>query len=124
MTTHRFLAQLLVIGMVAGVVACRQEPRPLTEDDRTMPGATEPGRDEGATRVGAMIEATDVRMALAMDSDIEAGDIDVDVDHTTKVITLTGFVPTDEQRTRAENVAQRRADDYRIDNRLEVRATP
>jgi osmotically-inducible protein OsmY len=122
MKLSRYLSQLLVVGAVAGVVACRDEPRPIDQDRSTGPGMTEAGRNDGATRVGAAIEATDVRMALTMEGDLDASDIDVDVDHTTRVVSLTGFVPTAEQRTRAEEIARSRAEDYRIDNQLEVRA--
>lgn len=145
MTISRCLSQMLVIGAVAGVVACRDEPQPMTDLDNDRPGVADSARDAGdraadaardagesaadaardaGDRVGAAIEATDVRLALSMDSDIDADDLDVDVDHTARVVTLKGFVPTADQRTRAEQVARDRADGYRVDNQLEVRATP
>lgn len=123
MTLYRYLSQLVVVGAVAGVVACSEEPRTLDDDRSTAPDVSDAARDAGA-RAGAAIEATDVRMALSMDSEIEAGDIDVDVDHTARVVSLKGWVPTAAQRTRAEEIARDHAEDYRVDNQLEVRATP
>ena len=133
---YRILRQCVFVGALAGVGACgtdnaapARDGDPTSPRDRAEPGTTgtagerpaEPARDAG-NRVGAAAEMADVKLALATAEGIDARDINVDTDHSTKTVTLKGFVPTTDQRIRAEVVAQREATGYRINNQLVVRA--
>jgi osmotically-inducible protein OsmY len=75
---------------------------------------------QGGRAADAAVETMDVKTALMADTRVDAGDIDVDTDHTTKTVTLKGRVPTAGQRTIAEEVARAKAVGYQVRNELTV----
>lgn len=74
----------------------------------------------GGRAADAAVETMDVKMALSADSRVDASDINVDSDHTTKTVTLKGHVPTAEQKAVAEQIAVAKAVGYRVRNELTV----
>lgn len=74
----------------------------------------------GGRAADAAVETFDVKAALMADSRVDAGDINVDSDHTTKTVTLKGRVPTAQQKTVAEQIAVEKAVGYRVRNELMV----
>lgn len=82
--------------------------------------ATATAGREAASATGAAIETMDVKVALSADSRVDASDINVDTDHTTKTVTLKGKVPTAAQKTIAEDIATAKAVGYRVRNELTV----
>jgi len=74
----------------------------------------------GGRAADAAVETLDVKTALVADSRIDAGDINVDTNHESKTVTLTGKVPTAAQRTFAEEVAVKKAIGYRVQNQLTI----
>lgn len=118
------LRAFMVVGALAGAVACGQEaPPPTVVDDDRGPADTmgEAAREAGST-AGAAMETADVKTALTMDETVDASDINVDTNADTRVVVLRGSVPTSEQRDRAAAIAAREAPEYRVDNQLTVRA--
>ena len=144
---HRMLQHFVIVGALAGVVACGRSDTPASERDaparpgnapadapRTPATTAEPGtrgtagtaageaaRDTG-NRAGSAAETADVKLSLSTAEGIDASGINVDTNHETKTVTLKGTVPTTDQRVRAEVVAQREATGYRVNNQLVVRA--
>jgi osmotically-inducible protein OsmY len=137
------IGQLLMVGSLVGVVACSDEPdrapvdveveRPDVRDD--MNDAAEQAEDSmeragdsaanaieqaGDAAKGA-VETADIKAALAADDLVEANDVNVDTNGETKVVTLKGTVPSTAARARAEAIAKREAEGYRIDNQIVVR---
>jgi osmotically-inducible protein OsmY len=132
-----------MVGSLVGVVACSDEPdrapvdveveRPDVRDD--MNDAAERAEDSmeragdsaanaieqaGDAAKGA-VETADIKAALAADDLVEANDVNVDTNGETKVVTLKGTVPSTAARARAEAIAKREAEGYRIDNQIVVR---
>jgi osmotically-inducible protein OsmY len=62
----------------------------------------------------------DVKAALIADGRVDAANINVDTIASTKTVVLKGSVPTDQQRTVAEQIARDQAKGYRITNNLTV----
>lgn len=87
--------------------------------ERAGEAAATAGR-EAAAATGAAFETADVKLALTTDPRVDASDINVDTDHTTKTLTLKGHVPTSAQKSIAEDIAKVKAPGYRIDNDLTV----
>ncbi len=75
---------------------------------------------EGGRAADAAVETMDVKTALMADTRVDAGDINVDTDHTSKTVTLKGRVPTAEQKAIAEQVAKDKAAGYQVRNELMV----
>ena len=75
---------------------------------------------EGGKAADAAVETMDVKMALTADSRVDASNINVDSDHVTKTVTLNGRVPTEAQKTLAEDIAKAKATGYAVRNRLTV----
>ena len=133
-----------IVGAVAIAVACaacsdRAEERTEAAARDAGKVAAEAARDTGraaesaAKTAGdavanagraadAAVETMDVKAALMADSRVEAGDINVDTDHQTKIVTLKGRVPTATQKTIAEQIATEKAVGYRVKNDLVVSA--
>lgn len=76
--------------------------------------------DVGQTVSGGA-KTTDVKTALLADSLVAGTAIDVDTNEETKTVTLTGEVPSDAVRMRAEQVAKDNATGYTVVNNLTVR---
>lgn len=82
--------------------------------------ATTDAVKNGGRAADAAVETMDVKMALAADARVDASDINVDTDHTTKTVTLRGRVPTEAQKTTAGQIATAKAVGYRVNNVLMV----
>ncbi|HUR20297.1 MAG TPA: BON domain-containing protein [Vicinamibacterales bacterium] len=68
----------------------------------------------------AAVQTMDVKTALMADKRVDASDINVDTDHTTKTVTLKGHVPTADQKKWAEEIAVAKGNSYRVRNELTV----
>lgn len=77
--------------------------------------------EEIAEKAGAAWHTVDVKAALMADASVDATRIDVDTDSHTKTLTLSGYVPTEAERTRAENIARAKAEGYTVVNNIQVR---
>lgn len=75
----------------------------------------------GGRAADAAFETADVKGALIADSRLSANGINVDTDHTAKLIILRGQVPTAEQKMIAGEIAAKRAVGYQVQNDLAVR---
>jgi len=140
----RVLGHVVLMGSLVGAVACDREPeRPaeveMHEEAGEARDAAERAGDRAenaADRAGHSIEnaaeatgdaalaakeTADIKMALAADDVVEANDINVDTNGSTKTVTLTGEVATAAQKDRAESIAKREAEGYRVENQLRVR---
>ena len=70
--------------------------------------------------IGAAKQTFDVKAALTADTTIDASHIDVDTNHDTHTVTLSGYVPSADHRARAESIARDKAEGYKIVNSLTV----
>jgi len=70
--------------------------------------------------VRGAIETLDVKSAIIADKTVDSGAIDVDTFQDKKVVVLRGSVPTDAQKTKAEQIARDNAKGYTVENRLAV----
>jgi len=78
------------------------------------------GVERASERLGAVAETVDVKAALMADPSVNASRIDVDADERTRVLTLSGTVPTLAERDMAALIAAGHAPGYRVENRLTV----
>ena len=116
------LPTLLLAGAVAiGAAACERDTSAREKANDASDSAREAAKGAGSAVAGAT-ETVDVKAALMRDNGVDASDVNVDTDGTRKVVVLKGSVPTDAQRTRAAQIAEREAAGYRVDNQLVVRA--
>jgi hypothetical protein len=116
------LPTLVLAGALAlGAAACERDTAAREPARDAGDAAREAAREAGASVAGAA-ETVDVKAALMRDDGVDASEINVDTDGTRKVVVLKGSVPTDGQRTRAAQIAEREAAGYRVDNQLVVRA--
>lgn len=74
----------------------------------------------GGRAADAAVETLDVKAALSADSRVDASNINVDSNHVSKTVTLNGRVPTDAQKTLAEDIAKAKATGYTVRNMLTV----
>ncbi len=135
----RMIGNLAMVVALAVAVACSQDTdRPAVDVDVDDPRAADTAGAAGdAERAGdrvagavehagdsaaGAVQTADIKAALAADDLVEANDVNVDTNGTTKVVTLKGTVRTAAQRERAEAIASREAEGYRIVNQLEVRS--
>ncbi len=79
---------------------------------------------EAGGRLDAAGETFSVKTALMADKMVDASDINVDTIAETRTIVLRGTVPTAEQKKRAEEIAMRDSDGFKVDNQLTVKARP
>lgn len=125
-------ARVVVLLAVVTTAACgdRDGAAMRPDADRTAPAATPPSSGlgeavaNGGRAADAAVETLDVKMALVADDRIETDDLNVDTDHTTKTVRLRGSVPTEAQKSIAEQVAQQKAPGYRVSNELAVGRSP
>jgi osmotically-inducible protein OsmY len=102
----------------AGENAADRTADATRDASRTVGGAL-----ENAGRAGdAAMETLDVKTALMADTRVDASGINVDTDHTRKVVVLRGTVPTAAQKTLAGEIATAKAVGYRVENNLQVRS--
>lgn len=147
---NAFILSVVAAFAITGTAACQNTARGLkqdaqqaeeqTRDDRAVAKekAQELGQDAAkaadragrtasqvgeqlAERAGAAWETVDVKGALMADASVDATRIDVDTDAKTKTVTLSGYVPTDAERTRAESIAKAKAEGYTVVNNIQVR---
>ena len=78
------------------------------------------GAHEVAPTLDAAKQTLDVKAALMADQTVDASNIDVDTDETTKTVHLKGSVPTAAQKAEAERIAKSKAAGYTIHNMLTV----
>lgn len=138
--SKRMIGHLVMVVALVGAVACSQDnDRPAVDVDvnesRAEDAAEATGdaveragdRVAGAVenagdRAAGAVQTADIKAALASDDLVDADDVDVDTNGTTKVVTLKGTVRSAAQRERAEAIAKREAEGYRVVNQLEVRS--
>ena len=75
-------------------------------------------------KVAAGAETVDVKAALIADGRVDASNINVDTNATTKTVVLKGTVPTADQKAMAETIAKEQAKGYTISNTLTVAPKP
>ena len=143
--SKQMIGCVVMVGALVGTAACSQEPeRPATVDvDVNEPRARDEAEDaadaagnaaeragdrvagaveSAGDRTAGAVQTADIKVALAADDLVDADDVNVDTNGETKVVTLKGTVRTAAQRERAEAIAKREAEGYRIDNQLVVRS--
>jgi len=125
------LRHVVVATALVGVIACTREPDRTPDMDRTadqVGDGIERAGDRAGNAIGragdavqGAVESADIKAALVADESVDANAVDVDTIGDTKVVTLTGTVRTARERDRAESIATREAQGYRVDNQLIVR---
>lgn len=88
--------------------------------DRAAQETKDATRSVGAT-LDAAAQTMQIKTALIDADNLDANDIDVDTNGTTKTVTLKGHVPTAAQKAAAERIAKEKAPDYRVVNNIAVR---
>lgn len=88
--------------------------------DRVAQGTKDATRSVGAT-LDAAAQTMQIKTALIDADNLDAGDIDVDTNASTKTVTLRGRVATASQKAAAERIAKQKAPDYRVVNSLVVK---
>jgi osmotically-inducible protein OsmY len=83
--------------------------------------ATGDAASSAGRTLSAAAKTAEIKTALLAAKDIDSGGIDVDTNGDTHVVLLKGHVPTAAQKTRAGEIAAKKAEDYKIDNQLVVR---
>ena len=146
---NAFILSIIAVAAITVTTACENTARGLkqdaaeaeveTRDERAQAGAAarelaseaaKAGRvvgalaadagEELAEKAGAMAENVDVKAALMADASVDASRIDVDVNSWKKTVTLSGYVPTDDERARAEAIAKAKAAGYNVVNNIPV----
>jgi osmotically-inducible protein OsmY len=74
--------------------------------------------EEVAERASAVKQNVDVKAALMADASVDASRIDVDVNASTRTITLNGYVATASERTKAEAITRAKAEGYKVVNNI------
>ena len=105
--------------------AARQEAREAGQSmeragDRVAQETKDATRSVGAT-LDAAAQTMQIKTALIDADNLDANDIDVDTNGSTKTVTLKGHVPTAAQKAAAERIAKEKAPDYTVSNMIEVR---
>ena len=88
--------------------------------DRVAQESKEATRSVGAT-LDAAAQTMQIKTALIDADNLDANNIDVDTNGSTKTVTLKGHVPTASQKAAAERIAKEKAPDYRVVNNITVR---
>jgi predicted small secreted protein len=88
--------------------------------DRAAQETKDATRSVGAT-LDAAAQTMQIKTALIDADNLDANDIDVDTNASTKTVTLKGHVPTAAQKAAAERIAKEKAPDYTVSNMIEVR---
>jgi osmotically-inducible protein OsmY len=104
-----FAHTLVAVALAGCAAACAQTAQGVVTDAK---------QNTSAVRGG--LETLDVKTAIIADKTIDAGAIDVDTFQDKKVVVLRGSVPTEAQKTKAEQIARDHAKGYTIENRLAV----
>jgi osmotically-inducible protein OsmY len=88
--------------------------------DRAAQETKDATRSVGAT-LDAAAQTMQIKTALIDADNLDANNIDVDTNGTTKTVTLNGHVPSASQKTAAERIAKQKAPDYKVVNNLTIR---
>src|SRR5262245_23006883 len=78
--------------------------------------------EKAVEKTAGAANTVDVKSALIADGRVDASNINVDTNTSTKTVVLKGTVPTAQQKTTAEAIAHDKAEGYRIVNQLTVAA--
>jgi osmotically-inducible protein OsmY len=100
--------------------AARELANDAAQAGRAVGAMAADAGEELAEKASAVGENIDVKTALMADASVDASRIDVDVNAWTKTVTLKGYVPTDTERTRAEEIAKKNATGYTVVNEIAV----
>ena len=88
--------------------------------DRAAAEAKDVTRSVGAT-LDAAAQTMQIKTALIDADNLDANDIDVDTNASTKTVTLRGHVPSASQKAAAERIAKEKAPDYRVVNNITIK---
>ena len=88
--------------------------------DRVAQETKDATRSVGAT-LDAAAQTMQIKTALIDADNLDANDIDVDTNASTKTVTLRGHVPSASQKAAAERIAKEKAPDYKVVNNITVR---
>ena len=88
--------------------------------DRVAQETKDATRSVGAT-LDAAAQTMQIKTALIDADNLDANDIDVDTNASTKTVTLRGHVPSASQKAAAERIAKEKAPDYQVVNNITVR---
>lgn len=106
---HTVAYTLVTMSLTIYASGCAQTAQGVVTDTKANTAA-----------VRGALETLDVKAAIIADKTIDAGAIDVDTFQDKKLVVLRGSVPTDAQKTKAEQIARDNATGYTIENRLAV----
>jgi osmotically-inducible protein OsmY len=88
--------------------------------DRVAQETKDATRSVGAT-LDAAAQTMQIKTALIDADNLDANNIDVDTNASTKTVTLRGHVATASQKAAAERIAKEKAPDYRVVNSLVIK---
>ena len=88
--------------------------------DRVAQETKEATRSVGAT-LDAAAQTMQIKTALIDADNLDANNIDVDTNGSTKTVTLKGYVSNASQKAAAERIAKEKAPDYRVVNNLVIK---
>ena len=88
--------------------------------DRAAQETKDATRSVGAT-LDAAAQTMQIKTALIDADNLDANNIDVDTNGSTKTVTLNGHVPSASQKAAAERIAKQKAPDYKVVNNLTIR---
>ncbi len=108
--TFTSVCALIVVAGLSG--ACANTVRGVKQDT-----------EKAAEKTAGAANTVDVKSALIADGRVDASNINVDTNTSTKTVVLKGTVPTAQQKTTAESIAHDKAEGYKIVNQLTVAAT-
>jgi predicted small secreted protein len=106
---HSIAYTLVTMALAVCASACAQTAQGVVTDTK-----------QNTAAVRGAIETLDVKAAIIADKTVDSGAIDVDTFQDKKLVVLRGSVPTDAQKTRAEQIARDNAKGYTVENRLAV----
>ena len=88
--------------------------------DRVAQETKDATRSVGAT-LDAAAQTMQIKTALIDADNLDANNIDVDTNGSTKTVTLRGHVATASQKAAAERIAKEKAPEYRVVNSLVIK---
>ena len=106
---YRNLGTLAMAASLVPAIGCANTARGMKQDTER---ATE--------KVAAGAQTVDVKSALMADGRVDASNINVDTNSSTRTVVLKGTVPSADQKTTAEQIAKQKAEGYTIVNQLTV----
>ena len=106
---YRTLGSAWLVVALASAIGCANTARGVKQDT-----------EKATEKVAAGAQTVDVKSALIADSRVDASNINVDTNGTTRTVLLKGTVPTADQKATAEQIARQKAEGYTIVNQLTV----